>query len=470
MEYYGANSAMQRIDPVSDWNLQPESSLEEAMRQMSMQSHDMLQRGSGPYPERPGESDCAYYMRNGVCGFGMNCRFNHPPNINLGAPAARNKGEEYPERPGQPECQYFLKTGSCKFGATCKYHHPRYKVGMENQVALNVLGYPLNPNEKECSFYVRTGQCKYGTSCKFHHPQPLGASVTIPGSPFYPSVPALPIPGPQPYAGGLPAWQISRTPIMSSSYLQGPSGYVPLMLSQGMVSVPGWSSYPVEQGTITSSDGLHPGSGTGLFYGPRHQMDSMNTSMPGIFSSYSSRPVATWFPSISTQAEHVFPERPGQPECQFYMRTGSCRFGSTCKYHHPRDRHLLTNCALNPMGLPSRPGVPTCSYYAQRGICKYGPTCKYDHPLGTLSYSPSASSLTDMPVAPYPVGFSSATLAPSSSSSDLRPEAAAGSSKEPISTSQAAPLSSTGEVLGSGAPVTTLSSSAGSTFSGIDQK
>lgn len=42
--------------------------------------------------------------------------------------------------------------------------------------------------------------------------------------------------------------------------------------------------------------------------------------------------------------------------------------------------------------------------------------------MRSLSYSPSASSLSDMPVAPYPVGSTSATLAPSSSSSDLRPE------------------------------------------------
>ncbi|KAH9328388.1 hypothetical protein KI387_000496, partial [Taxus chinensis] len=441
-----------------------------AMRQMSLQSHDFVQRGSGPYPERPGESDCAYYLRNGVCGFGINCRFNHPPDRNLAAPAARNRGEEYPERPGQTECQYFMKTGSCKFGSTCKYHHPRYKVGTEFPVALNALGYPLNPNEKECSYYVRTGQCKYGATCKFHHPQPLGASLTMPGSPFYPHVPALSIPGPQPYAGGLPAWPMSRTPIMSSPYLQGPSGYVPLMLSQGMVPVPGWSSYPVEPGSIASSNGLHHVSGTGLFYGTRHQMDSMNPSMLGTVSSYSSPSEATGFQSINTQAEHVFPERPGQSECQFYMRTGNCRFGATCKYHHPRDRHVSsTSCALTPIGLPSRPGLPTCSFYAQHGICKYGPSCKFDHPMGTLSYSPSASSLTDMPVAPYPIGSSSATLAPSSSSSELRPEAAVWPSKEPISTSEAAPLSSTGKVLGSGARVATSNSLVGSTFSEIGQ-
>ena len=67
-------------------------------------------------------------------------------------------------------------------------------------------------------------------------------------------------------------------------------------------------------------------------------------------------------------------------------------------------------------------GAQICAFYAQHGVCKFGPTCKFDHPVGTLSYSPSASSLSDMPVAPYPIGFSVATLAPSSSSSDLRHE------------------------------------------------
>ncbi|KAK6940938.1 hypothetical protein RJ641_030469 [Dillenia turbinata] len=49
----------------------------------------------------------------------------------------------------------------------------------------------------------------------------------------------------------------------------------------------------------------------------------------------------------------------------------------------------------------------------------FGPTCKFDHPMATMRYSPSASSLIDMPVAPFPIWSSLATLAPSSSSSDL---------------------------------------------------
>ena len=28
--------------------------------------------------------------------------------------------------------------------------------------------------------------------------------------------------------------------------------------------------------------------------------------------------------------------RPGEPDCPFYVKTGSCKFGKTCKFNHPR--------------------------------------------------------------------------------------------------------------------------------------
>jgi hypothetical protein len=37
----------------------------------------------GPYPERVGEPDCSYYMRTGMCRFGMTCKFNHPADRKL---------------------------------------------------------------------------------------------------------------------------------------------------------------------------------------------------------------------------------------------------------------------------------------------------------------------------------------------------------------------------------------------------
>ncbi|KAJ0092260.1 hypothetical protein Patl1_25112 [Pistacia atlantica] len=105
--------------------------------------------------------------------------------------------------------------------------------------------------------------------------------------------------------------------------------------------------------------------------------------------------------------------------------------------------------ALHARDIKHIQGAPLCTHYTQRGVCKFGTACKFDHPMGTLSYSPSASSLADMPVAPYPVGSSIGTLAPSFSSSDLRPELVSGSSKEPVSTRMSSTISSTSGPVGS---------------------
>lgn len=129
------------------------------------------------------------------------------------------------------------------------------------------------------------------------------------------------------------------------------------------------------------------------------------------------------------------------------MKTGDCRFGSSCRYHHPPEwSPPKLNFTLSPSGFPLRPGAPLCAHYAQSGMCKFGQACKFDHPMETLTYSPSASSLADIPVAPYPVGSSLGTLAPSSSSSDLR-----GLNKDSLSTrmpsSVSAPSGSVGLIL-----------------------
>ena len=82
-------------------------------------------------------------------------------------------------------------------------------------------------------------------------------------------------------------------------------------------------------------------------------------------------------------------------------------------------------------------GAQPCVYYSQHGFCKFGPGCKFDHPLGALSYSPSASSLGDMPIAPYPLSLPVAPMATSPSSSVLRPEYILG--KEPSVNQPASP-------------------------------
>lgn len=44
------------------------------------------------------------------------------------------------------------------------------------------------------------------------------------------------------------------------------------------------------------------------------------------------------FPKDERKRRFFYPVRPGEPDCVFYLRTGSCRYGSNCKFNHPRRR------------------------------------------------------------------------------------------------------------------------------------
>nr|GMD22096.1 zinc finger CCCH domain-containing protein 32-like [Ipomoea batatas] len=77
----------------------------------------------------------------------------------------------------------------------------------------------------------------------------------------------------------------------------------------------------------------------------------------------------------------VYPERPGEPTCQYYLRTGLCKFGASCRFHHPRNAGgSLSNAPLNIYGFPLRPEEKECSYYLKTGHCKFGITCTFHHP------------------------------------------------------------------------------------------
>ncbi|XP_019051869.1 PREDICTED: zinc finger CCCH domain-containing protein ZFN-like isoform X2 [Nelumbo nucifera] len=401
---YDTGIQMSRAAVTEESSLSP-SLDEDTLWQMNLRPSETME--SGPYPERPGELDCAYYVRTGLCRFGMTCRFNHPPNRKLAVVAARMIGS-YPERIGQPECQYYLKTGTCKFGATCKFHHPKDKAGIAGRVPLNILGYPLRPNERECAYYLRTGQCKFGNTCKFHHPQPSNTVVSLPGSPVYPSVHSPTTPGQQSYPGGMTNWPLSRASFIPSPRWQGLSSYAQLILPQGVVSVPNWNAYTL--GSVSSSESQQQTVVSSQFYGTSRQSDTTSVGVQGTFPSYRSGSVPVGLYAL--QRESVFPERPDQPECQFYMKTGDCKFGAVCRFHHPRERLIpVPNCVLSPLGLPLRPGEPLCIFYSRYGICKFGPNCKFDHPMGPFTYSLSAFSSTDVPVIRRSLGSSSGTTA-----------------------------------------------------------
>ncbi|KAH0461071.1 hypothetical protein IEQ34_008646 [Dendrobium chrysotoxum] len=301
----------------------------------------------------------------------------------------------YPERPGEPDCPYYLnsgdcrfgmhcrfnhppvrelhylETGKCNFGPACKFHHPKYIPGIIRTVQFNVLGYPLRPYEVDCKFYLSNGWCKFSKTCKFNHPEPSNSmpwwlSRTTPSQTLCPG---------------------ELTSFNASPHWQGPSSYAQVILPQGLDQVPSWNTFPQQN------------SGNGQFVGSGAAM--------GPSASYSS-----------------FPVRPGEPDCPFFAKTGSCKFGLGCRFNHPIGKITLTSdCELSPVGLPLRPGEPKCIFYGRYGFCGYGSTCKFDHPIASpkgITDSLSTSS-SDVPVVQQPLESASgpATLTLSSESSPV---------------------------------------------------
>lgn len=263
---------------------------------------------------------------------------------------------ELPERIGQPECQFYLKTGTCKFGAQCKYHHPQLNAGSaRGPPQLNFSGLPMRPGEKECVYYLRTGSCKFGVACKFHHPEPSGIGSILPSIlPIYSnSAPVSPV----------PSWPIARPAYMPGSGFPVPSPYMPVLFSSSQsIPMTGWNAY--------QSPGSHvplDGQLQGFIYGTQQHVERGRLDSDG----------SSGGPSLFS-----FPQRPGQPDCHFYMKTGLCKFGANCRYHHPKNTAIsLLPATMSPMGLPLRPGLPLCTFYLEKGICKFGPLCKFDHPI-----------------------------------------------------------------------------------------
>ncbi|KAF3552588.1 hypothetical protein DY000_02003542, partial [Brassica cretica] len=336
-----------------------------AMWQMNMTSDETMEPGS--YPERPGEPDCSYYIRTGLCRFGSTCRFNHPRDrelvlhifiVFLCYSHCKDMRGEYPERIGQPECEYYLKTGTCTFGVTCKFHHPRNKAGIAGRVSLNMLGYPLRSNEVDCAYFLRTGHCKFGATCKFNHPQPQPTTNLM-----------------VPTSGQQQSYPWSRASFIPTPRWQDTSGFTALMMPQGVI----WNPYTGQLGSVSPS-------GTGNDHNNYRELQQNESGSSGPQGGINALP-----------SESVFPERPGQPECQFYMKTGDCKFGTVCKFHHPRDRQTPPpDCLLSPIGLPLRPGEPLCVFYSRYRICKFGPSCKFHHPMGVFTYDNTASETDEV--------------------------------------------------------------------------
>ncbi|KAJ7949051.1 Zinc finger CCCH domain-containing protein [Quillaja saponaria] len=346
------------------------------------------------YPQRPGEKDCTHYMQTRTCKFGESCKFDHPIWVPEGGILDWKEvpdivtTEDPPERPGQPDCPYFLKTQRCKFGSRCKFNHPKDQLpnaGASENAEVSAL--PKRPFEPPCAFYMKTGKCKFGATCKFNHPKDIHIQLTG-----------------QEDGNGKHSHLIVKTDgaAADAQAIEPLVSYTPALMhnSKGL---------PVRPGEVDCPFYLKTGSckyGTSCRYNhpDRNAINppAVSIGLTGLASPAANlnvgvvNPVASIYQAIDPRLSHttvgvgptIYPQRPGQIECDYYMKTGECKFGERCKYHHPTDRSalLLSNQAaqqtvkLTLAGLPRREGAIICPYYLKTGTCKYGATCKFDHP------------------------------------------------------------------------------------------
>ncbi|GJT29096.1 zinc finger CCCH domain-containing protein 37 isoform X2 [Tanacetum coccineum] len=331
------------------------------------------------FPQRPGEKDCAHYMLTRTCKFGDSCIFDHPLWVPEGGitdwkevPTVNDTSEPLPERQGVQDCPFFLKTQKCKFGPSCKFNHPKDKAATSSALGNNEGSeLPERPSEPPCSFYMKNGVCKYGSACKFHHPKDISVATGGAGNANGGQIEGI--------TGGTAGSLAPSTPPFTPALLHN---------SKGLPIRPGEADCPfyLKTGSCKYSATCrynHPERY--VMVPPALRMNIGLVSPTPFLQTLDSRVGQTTLGlGIS-----IYPQRPGQLECDYYMKTGACMFGERCKYHHPLDRtsHALSAkegqqniVKFTLAGLPRREGAVNCPYYMKTGACKYGVTCKFDHP------------------------------------------------------------------------------------------
>lgn len=137
---------------------------------------------------------------------------------------------------------------------------------------------------------------------------------------------------------------------------------------------------------------------------------------------------------------------------QYFLKTGACKYGPTCKYHHPKDRNGAGPVLFNVLGFPMRQvrlhradspliitvsylienflcffsfqGEKSCPYYMQTGLCRFGVACKFHHPHPQPSNGHSAYALSSFPSVgfPYASGMTMVSLPPATYGAMARPQ------------------------------------------------
>jgi hypothetical protein len=150
----------------------------------------------------------------------------------------------------------------------------------------------VSENVEDCRDFLRTGRCKYGGSCKYNHPANVqsGGGMKTPLDPTEPLFPVRP------------------NEAVCQYYLK--HGTCKFAQACKFNHPPQMTQHAMLNG------------GTVLMVNVGRQHDSPQMVM---------NPVASEL--------QFLPQRPDEPDCIYFLKNGRCKYGATCRYHHPLNYH-----------------------------------------------------------------------------------------------------------------------------------
>ncbi|KNA04626.1 hypothetical protein SOVF_197960, partial [Spinacia oleracea] len=128
-------------------------------------------------------------------------------------------------------------------------------------------------------------------------------------------------------------------------------------------------------------------------------MSAKKTPLPHQIVNFSKKTDPTTHYEQVMQSEE-FPVRPGQPDCDYFMKTGDCKYRSACRYNHPVSRDSkLRLPLLSSKGLYSKSKNPELPDSFTGNPRKSG--ASYHHPRDRISTSsPSSLNESGLPLRP----------------------------------------------------------------------
>ncbi|CAO2039216.1 unnamed protein product [Urochloa humidicola] len=380
----------------------------------------------------------------------------------------------YTQRPGKLNCHFYMSNGSCSYGSSCHFNHPQLKAKLEVSnfsseqrnceaefLKLNRVGLPIREGARKCTYYMRNGTCRYGKKCCFDHPEGVLDVQLMPTG--WDDTKFQSSPHSKKSAEHATINDISSgSEILPPNILQMllPPQNVPPCTEESEMKDPDWSSASGDSDSCCSADssdgplckqehvkhlerpecpflrrfGNCKFASSCQYYHPKDKFPGRyhrNDKFPSRYHSKDNFQSRYGPRRVQPLADlKVYPERPGEPECPFYMKTGSCKFGSNCKFHHPKEltpsmqgptspkmsvlanehhpaaripsmqspkrsvaaneHHPAARITLQDhmcwqQKCPERPGQPDCRYYMQFGKCKFQSACIFNHPKDILS-------------------------------------------------------------------------------------